>query len=255
MMEIFLSRPTWVAPGQRAGLDNFLSLLRTLELHPRTLGIADYASRCPLDEVIALMDKCRGAIILGYPQLVMTGGQVKGADLVGSVHLSTEWNHIEAGLAYARNLPLLVVHHTGVGRGIFDKGSIKNFLHEVDFADASWPLANEITGTLTRWKDVVELKAASERSNGQRLRRPLIDSQLQVLQQFGQPRIEQLSAHAIARSMSVSDQRAEYLLDQLCEDDLLGRMEAPGGPTLYFLQPAGRSALVESGLLFKGDYG
>jgi hypothetical protein len=31
--------------------------------------------------------------------------------------LPTEWNHIEAALAYSQQLPLLVIHHRGIKRG------------------------------------------------------------------------------------------------------------------------------------------
>ena len=119
MIDIFLSRPTWVSPDHKSGLEHFLGLLATMELNPRTLGTTDYPSKCPLDEVIALMDRCQGAIILGYPQITATHGRLKDIDITEPLLLPTEWNHIEAGLAYARDLPLLVVSHIGVVRGIF----------------------------------------------------------------------------------------------------------------------------------------
>ena len=122
-MDVFVSRPTWVAAEFEAGLAAFLRVLRSLDLTPRTLGATDYPSKAPLDEVIALMGKCAGAVILGYPQLVVETGHLKGVPINQALELPTEWNHIEAGLAYARELPLLVIHHRGVRRGIFDRGA------------------------------------------------------------------------------------------------------------------------------------
>lgn len=118
MIDVFVSRPTWIPEEFREGLEGFLGLLKALELEPRTLGATDYPTKAPLDEVISLLDQCGGAVILGYPQIVVREGIVKGKTVQNEL-LATEWNHIEAGLAYARALPLLVIHHIGVGRGIF----------------------------------------------------------------------------------------------------------------------------------------
>jgi len=252
MIDIFLSRPTWVSPDHKSGLDNFLGLLATMELNPRTLGTTDYPSKCPLDEVIELMDRCQGAIILGYPQITATQGRVKSTEISEPLLLPTEWNHIEAGLAYARDLPLLVVRHTGVVRGIFDRGAISNFLHEADFGNPAWPLAKEISGALTKWKADVLQEKAKGRTQGDHaspLRPSLTDEHVQLLQLFSKPEQYKLQAGAIAQMMKISTTKAEYLLDQLLEDDFVGRLMQAGGPTRYYLEPAGRAALAERGLL------
>src|SRR5687767_6169556 len=110
-MNVFVSRPTVVAPEYRDGMEGFLRVLTTMDLNPRTIGTTDYPSRSPLDEVIGLMDQCVGAVILGYPQIRMSSGYIRDKPINGELLLPTEWNHIEAGLAYARGLPLLVIHH------------------------------------------------------------------------------------------------------------------------------------------------
>ncbi|MCX5693875.1 MAG: hypothetical protein NT014_01880 [Candidatus Omnitrophica bacterium] len=155
MTNVFLSRPNWVDPTFRKGLEGFILLLRTLELDPRTIGSTDYPNKSPLDEVIRLMDGCKGAIILGYPQIVITAGRVKDQAIISELRLSTEWNHIEAGLAHARGIPLLVIHHPGVTRGIFDRGAISSFIYQVALDDPDWPLRPEIQGALVKWKNDV----------------------------------------------------------------------------------------------------
>ena len=152
MKNVFVSRPTWVDTKFQKGLDGFLRVLTGLELQPRTIGTTDYPSKAPLDEVIKLMELCSGAIILGYPQIIATAGYIKDKPISTDVVLPTEWNHIEAGLAYARGIPLLVIHHHGVTRGIFDRGAIANFIYEVDFADSAWPLRPEVQGAIDNWK-------------------------------------------------------------------------------------------------------
>src|SRR5437879_809710 len=100
-IDVFVSRPTWVEAAFEPGLRGFMARLADLGLSPRSLGSTDYATRAPLDEVIELLKQCRGAVILGYPQIQVAAGTIKGRVLPGPILLSTEWNHIEAGLAHA----------------------------------------------------------------------------------------------------------------------------------------------------------
>ena len=153
MKDIFLSRPNWVAPIYKEGLNNFLNLLRSHKLNPRTIGKTDFPSKSPMDEVIDLLYKCEGAIILGYPQIQAKTGFVKDKEIVNPLFLSTEWNHIEAGLARALGLPLLVIHDIDIKRGIFDRGVLNSFLYQKDFSDKSWSISEEIIGSLTQWKN------------------------------------------------------------------------------------------------------
>lgn len=165
---VFLSRPTWLPTEFVKAHDAFANLLGTLGLRPRTLGTTDYPSRAPLDEVIDLMAECSGAIILGYPQLMVTAGTVKGKPISEPFLLPTEWNHIEAGLAHAKGLPLLAIHHIGIRRGIFDRGAMNAFLYERDLTDPSWPLGEDLLGAIKKWKaqclsDPVKLSSREHR--------------------------------------------------------------------------------------------
>lgn len=151
MIDIFLSRPTWVGDKYSKGLENFIRFLKSHELNPRTIGTSDYPTESPLDEVIALMDKCSGAVILGYPQIIISGGFIKDRKIESEIMLPTEWNHIETGLAYAKGLPVLLIQHKGVKRGVFDRGAVNKFLYEVDFSDQGWPLTEPVSGAITSW--------------------------------------------------------------------------------------------------------
>jgi hypothetical protein len=162
MKDIFLSRPSWVGPEFKDGLEAFTNILKSYGINPRTLGVTDYPVNTPLDEVISIMDQCVGTIILGYPQIEVKEGVLKGEPIDSSVILATEWNHIEAGLAYAKGLPLLVIHHKGVQRGIFDKGAISKFLHEVDLSNSTWFSKEPIIGAISAWRERLNKTSPAE---------------------------------------------------------------------------------------------
>ena len=165
-MDIFLSRPTWVYPEMEKGLAVFISKIGDLGLNPRTLGTTDYPTSSPLDEVINIMEQCKGAVILGYPQIEIKDGKIKNREINPGLILTTEWNHIDAGLAYARILPMIVIHHRGVTRGIFDRGALNSFIFAKDFSDPTWSVSDDISGALRAWKNKVsEFSPASSGSD------------------------------------------------------------------------------------------
>ena len=151
-MDIFLSRPTWAHESFSPGLKTLGTLLGNLGVVPRTLGVSDYPSKAPLDEVIELMEKCQGAIILGIPQIHVSAGLVKSSEITEQFELATEWNHLEAALAYSIGLPIVVIKHTTVCRGIFDRGVLNAFVHSVDMTAPAWSMEQSINGSLQQWK-------------------------------------------------------------------------------------------------------
>lgn len=159
MIDVFLSRPTWVSGDFQPGLDNFLKFLKGHDCNPRTIGKSDFPNKSPLDEVIAVMEACKGVIVLGYPQLIVVKGSVKNEQIPSKKNpqllLATEWNHIEASLAYAKGLPLLIIHQVGISRGVFDRGAGNAFLYEVDLSLPSWPLTDQVSGAFDNWKQRV----------------------------------------------------------------------------------------------------
>ena len=146
---------TFIPDNQKEGIDNFISLLDMMDLNPRTLGKTDYPSDAPLDEVLRILDNCSGMIVLGAPQISVEKGTLKCQPIDDVLKLATEWNQIEAALAHSRKMPLLIIHDKGVSRGIFDRGTLGSFIHEVDFNDAHWSDVSSIKGALKTWKSKV----------------------------------------------------------------------------------------------------
>lgn len=154
MKSIFLSRPTFISKEYEQGMDNFLTLLRASDIEPRTIGTTDFNFKSPMDGVIELMRKCSGAIILGYPQIVINDGLLKDTPLSTPVILGTEWNHIEAALAYSLGIPTLVIRDRTVStRGVFDRGTLNAFLYPIDLKNASWSTDTRISGAIRNWRD------------------------------------------------------------------------------------------------------
>jgi hypothetical protein len=152
MKEVFLSRPNWIPKEFEKGIENFYNLLKSINLNPRTIGQSDFPNESPLNEVISLMGKCEGTIVLGIPQIEIENGNIKGTAINGKMVLGTEWNHIEAALAYSIGHPLLIIHHKNMSRGIFDRGACNSFIYEIDMDDNSWAISSEISGVISNWK-------------------------------------------------------------------------------------------------------
>jgi hypothetical protein len=160
-VHIFLSRPTWVSSEFEEGLNIFLMYLKNMGITPRTLGTTDYPSKAPLDEIIEIMEECQGAIVLGYPQIEVIEGNLKGNKISEKLILGTEWNRVEASLAYAKSLPLLIIHHETVSRGIFEKGIMNVFNHRVNLIKPSWCMDEGLNGALNGWKKNCDLGNAN----------------------------------------------------------------------------------------------
>jgi hypothetical protein len=155
MRNVFVSRPVEIDPKFDPGYASFRRFLESHQLTPKTLGVNAYATNSPLDEVIAIMNECVGAVILGYPHIRVEKGTLKGEAIDSSkpLVLGTEWNHIEAALAHVKGLPLLVIHHKGIRGGVFDRGAWNKFLYEVDLSGDAWVMIEKITGAITTWQD------------------------------------------------------------------------------------------------------
>lgn len=152
MIEIFLSRPNWIPSEFEEGVNNFYSLLKSMNLSPRTIGQSDYPNESPLNEVLSLMKKCNGTIVLGIPQIIIRDGMVKNEQISYPIFLGTEWNHIETALAFSLGHPILILRDDRVNRGVFEKGATNSFLYDVDMENPSWCLTQQVSGALNSWK-------------------------------------------------------------------------------------------------------
>lgn len=157
MTGIFISRPTVIGNGYENPYSAFEIFLRSEGFLPRRLGKSDYSLKAPLKAVIDLMDKCKGAIILGYPYHEVTYSLKKGGEMLKEhkIILPTPWNQIEGTLAYKKEIPVLVIAQEGVEGGLFDYGVTGEFVHNADLSSNKWFSSDEFLGIFQAWKNQI----------------------------------------------------------------------------------------------------
>jgi hypothetical protein len=113
--DVFVSRPTAINELQSRFYNNLESALRIRGLKIRSLGTTDYSNKAPLLAVRQLLNDCEGVIILGLKQIFVRDciekeGTPKKQER-GQFFLPTAWNHLEGGIAFGLNIPLLIIFH------------------------------------------------------------------------------------------------------------------------------------------------
>jgi hypothetical protein len=135
---VFVSGPTKLNDQQQQSRDMIMRELARLQLEPRALGRSDYPAEFPLREVFVIANHCSGGIILGFRQFVATAGIWKTGTKEASrvkrgkpAHFPTPWNHLEAGILFGMQLPLLIFREEPVRGGVFDEGVSDVFIHSM----------------------------------------------------------------------------------------------------------------------------
>jgi hypothetical protein len=62
----------------------------------------------------------------------------------------TPWNQLEAGVAFALQLPLLIIRESGVEGGVFDAGNTDRFVHQAEMTD-EWFQGQPFLQPLNEW--------------------------------------------------------------------------------------------------------
>jgi hypothetical protein len=112
--DIFLSVGSGLSDDQEQFYGELRDVLRSHGLNPRTLGRTDYLpDNAPLDGISEVLDECRGMIVLAlersHAQVLIDRPGTASEQTHRDVRLPTVWNQIEATMAYAKQLPLLVI--------------------------------------------------------------------------------------------------------------------------------------------------
>jgi len=159
---VFVSCPTKLNNRQNASRERILRERARLQLEPRALGRSDYPSDCPLREVYVISKPCSGGIILGFQQFVATGGVwKKGTREKKEVKRNkpevfpSPWNHLEAGILFGLQLPLLIFREEPVRGGVFDEGVTDVFIHSMPPGDIANENLEAFREVLLKWSSKV----------------------------------------------------------------------------------------------------
>jgi hypothetical protein len=155
---VFVSCPTKLNRRQNRSREQILRELGRLQLEPRALGRSDYPSEFPLREVSVIAKHCSGGIILGFQQFIATAGIWKPGtkekrSLSGgkTEHFPSPWNHLEAGIIFGLQLPLLIFREEPVRGGVFDEGVTDVFIHSISYKKLQDAKLEAFREVLLKW--------------------------------------------------------------------------------------------------------
>ncbi len=155
---IFVSRPSVIARKFERQYTVFEKYLKRRGCMPHRLGAGQFSLDAPLKAVMDLMRKCRGAIILGYPQyeIVSQINRAEKQEAGLGLKVPTPWNQIEGTIAFCRNIPVLVIAQHGIAGGIFDLGVTGEFVLNTNLASKDWHKKKEFQGIFQEWKNRIK---------------------------------------------------------------------------------------------------
>jgi hypothetical protein len=124
---VFLSAPSERTPAQDSICAWLAELLGREGLVLESFPRHDYPPSAALAEIGRRLAGCSGMVVLGLKPV--------GNDPKVSSAGTTPWTHVEAGMAYGRGLPLLLLREQGVNTGVFDHAVDGHHTHVVDLED------------------------------------------------------------------------------------------------------------------------
>ena len=126
-IDIFISVGRTFIPEQEKFVQEIEAILRANGLNPRAVGRNDFTSEQPLKFIQSLISKCSGTVIVAFERVLISAGTEKrgSADQksLNDARIPTVWNQIEAGMAYQRGHPMLVILEDGLRQeGLLEEG-------------------------------------------------------------------------------------------------------------------------------------
>lgn len=133
--------------------------LRSENLIPSTIGRNNFSADSPLKAVKDLMNECSGILVIALERTYFEKGKEKRGGTqetdLAQIKFATPWNQIESGMAYAKDLPILVILEEGIrAEGLLEKG-YDWYVMKVALNQNSLT-TQEFNGVLSSWKTKVE---------------------------------------------------------------------------------------------------
>ena len=121
--------------------DRLVRVVSDFGLEAQTLPKSEYSSADAMSEIYRRMRGCAAAVVFGFLSPVDTG--IKGSEN------TTPWVHLEAGMAFGCNLPLLLIREAGVNSGAFDDAVRGQRTHIIDLS--AMRHVNDLTVAMEPW--------------------------------------------------------------------------------------------------------
>ena len=155
---VFVSVGGTATAEQESFVRSIEDRLRSESLIPKTVGRNTFSADAPLKAITELMEKCSGIVVIALERSYFPSGlERRGGPRQGTLvetRLPTPWNHIEAAMAYAKHLPLLVIVEDGLkAEGLLEQG-YDWYVQKLPLAEAALG-SNEFNGVLADWKEKV----------------------------------------------------------------------------------------------------
>lgn len=157
--KVFISVGGTATPQQEDFVKYIEDRLRSENLIPNTIGRNTFSSDSPLKSIKDLMDECSGIFVVALERTYFENGIEKRGSanetILSTTKFATPWNQIESAIAYAKNLPILVIVEEGVrAEGLLEKG-YDWYVMTVKPNQSSLSTV-EFNGVLASWKNKVE---------------------------------------------------------------------------------------------------
>jgi hypothetical protein len=154
-LNVFVSVGGTATEQQEAFVRAVEDRLRSEGLVPHTVGRNTFSADAPLKTVTELLDRCSGTVVIALERSYFASGTEKRGgpkeSALADIRLPTPWNQIEAAMAYARGLPLLLVVEAGLkSEGLLERGY--DWYVQWVKPEAAALNTNEFNGVLASWK-------------------------------------------------------------------------------------------------------
>lgn len=162
--KIFISVGSSGTPLHLQASETIFRALETTGLSPRQMEKNEWSSEQPLRAIKRVIEECHGAAVIAFSRYhFKTGSELAKGGIekpLAEVRMPTVWNQIEAAMAYANGIPLLVIAERGVHEDGLLEGRYDWKVYWTDFKPEDLQ-SDAFLGYLESWKRLVLDGAAS----------------------------------------------------------------------------------------------
>lgn len=134
-VRIFLAKPGCLDFRQKYLVELFSGWIETLGFEIESLDREAYPERGAIEELCRRIERAHGCVVFGFGELELKDAPWRQGTPDASVmtgKLSTPWCQIEAGMAAAFGIPILVVPESDVNTGVFWRDLRDELIYTMD---------------------------------------------------------------------------------------------------------------------------